>query len=703
MKHINVKRLSACLLVCVLMIAAALCVHAQDGRTLTGTVVMNGRTDEAVTVVLAAAATGEEVGRTTLDYPAADFTFTGVPAGDYELLASAPGFRPVRQAVTVADTDADVTLTLCLFGDANGDGKLSTVDAAKVNAFVQGLTTLTAYQAACVDVLGTDGKVTNVDTACINSIVRGVFDPTPDECIHSYTILLPAVEPTCTTPGFTAGEKCRLCGLALVAQEVIPATGHTVTTLPGIPATCTIFGMSDGKWCETCGTLILPQYVVPATGHTVVTVPSKAASCTETGLTEGSKCSGCGLVFTEQEVIPALGHEYADRVCTRCGGLKASEGLAFTSNGGGTCLVSGIGECTDTEIVIPSVSPDGDTVTGIRYQAFSGNTDLTSVTIPEGVTSIGSSAFSGCTSLARVTIPEGVTTLDVHAFSGCTSLTSITIPESVTTIGTWAFANCSGLTSVTIPGGVKSINGWAFANCTGLTGIIIPEGVTSVGDYAFSGCTNLTINCEAAEKPAGWSSDWNPSGCPVVWGYRPASQGLAFTSNSNGTCYVSGIGTCTDTEIVIPGVSPDGDTVTGIGNSAFYGCSAIRSITIPDSVTSIDGAAFECCTSLADIRLPQGLARIETETFWGCESLTDFVIPDSVTFIGTGAFGECYGLTSIRIPISVTNMEESVFAFCGGLTVRCAAASKPSGWYNSWSETYCEDGATLQVTWNSVS
>ena len=79
------------------------------------------------------------------------------------------------------------------------------------------------------------------------------------------------------------------------------------------------------------------------------------------------------------------------------------------------------------------------------------------------------------------------------------------------------------------------------------------------------------------------------------------SEGLDFTSNGDGTCYVSGIGSCTDTDIVIPSVSPDGDSVTSIGDSAFCGCFGLTSITIPDSVTSIGDAAFHYCSGLTDV------------------------------------------------------------------------------------------------------
>ena len=104
---------------------------------------------------------------------------------------------------------------------------------------------------------------------------------------------------------------------------------------------------------------------------------------------------------------------------------KASEGLDFTSNGDGTCYVYSIGECTDTDVVIPSMSPYGDRVTLIAMFAFSGCTGLTSITIPDSVTSIGWGAFDGCTGLTSITIPDSVTSIGYEAFDDCTGLTDI--------------------------------------------------------------------------------------------------------------------------------------------------------------------------------------------------------------------------------------------------------------------------------------
>ena len=105
------------------------------------------------------------------------------------------------------------------------------------------------------------------------------------------------------------------------------------------------------------------------------------------------------------------------------------------------------------EIEIPNFYKKAP-VTQILGGAFSGATNLKSITIPSSVTSIGERAFSGCIGLTSVTIPSSVTSIGGSAFSGCTGLTSITIPGSVTSIGFAAFDECTSLTSITFEGTV---------------------------------------------------------------------------------------------------------------------------------------------------------------------------------------------------------------------------------------------------------
>ena len=116
------------------------------------------------------------------------------------------------------------------------------------------------------------------------------------------------------------------------------------------------------------------------------------------------------------------------------------------------------------------------------------------------------------------------------------------------------------------------------------------------------------------------------------------------------------------TSVTIP------DSVTEIGWSAFANCISLTSITIPDIVTTIGVCAFYSCSSLTSITIPDSVTSVGNQAFDGCSSLTSITIPDSVTTIGWGAFCRCSSLTSVTIPDSVTTIGSSAFYYCSSLT-----------------------------------
>jgi len=121
------------------------------------------------------------------------------------------------------------------------------------------------------------------------------------------------------------------------------------------------------------------------------------------------------------------------------------------------------------------------------------------------------------------------------------------------------------------------------------------------------------------------------------------------------------------------------NSVTRIGDEAFFGCSGLTSITIPNRVTSIGEGAFSDCSGLTSITIPNSVTSIGDETFFGCSGLTSITIPNSVTSIGNYAFYRCSALTSIEIPNSVTSIGSYAFYDCSGLTsITCEAITPPT-------------------------
>ncbi len=260
------------------------------------------------------------------------------------------------------------------------------------------------------------------------------------------------------------------------------------------------------------------------------------------------------------------------------------------------------------------------------------------------VTSIGDLAFNSCSSLTSVTIPNSVTSIGDHAFSWCRGLTSVTIPNSVTSIGDYAFYDCSSLTSVTIPNSVTSIGISAFYGCNGLTSVTIGNSVTSIGNSAFSGCSGLTkVNITDI---AAW--------CNIAFG-NETSNPLDYAKH----LFVNDVEV---TDLVIP------NSVTSIGDYAFYNCSSLTSVTIPNSVTSIGNSAFDGCSGLTSVTIPNSVTSIGDYAFYDCSSLTSVTIGNSVTSIGRSAFSDCSSLTSVTIPSSVTSIGGSAFSGCSSLT-----------------------------------
>ncbi|MGN0468946.1 MAG: leucine-rich repeat domain-containing protein, partial [Acutalibacteraceae bacterium] len=247
----------------------------------------------------------------------------------------------------------------------------------------------------------------------------------------------------------------------------------------------------------------------------------------------------------------------------------------------------------------------------------------------------------------------------------------------VTSIGYDAFENCTGLTGITIPDSVTNISGSAFNGCTGLKSVTIGSGVTSISSYAFN--NTAWYNAQP---------DGNVYIGKVYYKYKGTMPENTSISIKDGTKAIAddAFYNCTGLiKITIP------NSVTSIGIWAFYGCTGLKSVTIGSGVKSIGAYAFhktEWYNSKPDgnvyigkvyyeykgtmpentsITIKNGTKEISGYAFSDCTGLTKITIPDSVTSIGSSAFKNCTGLTSITIPDSVKSIGYSAFESCKGL------------------------------------
>lgn len=286
-------------------------------------------------------------------------------------------------------------------------------------------------------------------------------------------------------------------------------------------------------------------------------------------------CSDCG--DTQIRSAEITGHNYIDGICTVCGEIKGSKGLAYTLNDDGeTYYVSGIGTCTDEEIIIP-VQYNGKSVTGIGANAFYNCSFIKSITFGTNIETLGRYAFNGCSQLTEVfyegdiagwssiefysedvvffykydlyfngelvenvVFPESVTQVSPYIFNSCKSIINVTLSTETTDIGEYAFQNCINLKSITFNDKLKSVGAAAFSGCAALIEAELPNSVISLGYGAFTGCNslaNLTI----------------------------------------------------------------GTGIETIENLTFYGCKSLTTVVIPANVKSIGQNAFEYCPNLVNV------------------------------------------------------------------------------------------------------
>ena len=557
---------------------------------------------------------------------------------------------------------------------------------------------------------------------------------------HSYTTT--TQDTTCTVPGWTKQE----CECGDVIETPIPVIPHNY-----VDGECTMCGTPDPSISDNPTPTQCPTPVIQTESDQTITVGDDfTVAWTSVGenveyymyvLKDGEAEPGTPVwsdwstdtaVTIDGDLFPTAGRymihmyaRYVDTIGTQSEAaaiyvnvteaeedVQGSVGLEYTLNSDGTgYIVTGIGTCTDTDIVIPSMH-EGLPVTSIGDYAFYDCKSLSSVIIPDSVTTIGEGVFLWCDSLSNVTISNNVTAINNNTFSGCISLTSIIIPDSVTFIGESTFAHCTSLKNVTLGNGIISISGWAFQYCELLTNINFPNSLESIGRYAFLQCNslkNISIPNKIKSIEEG-SFHWCESLETITIGSGITSiENYAFLLSDNlSTVYYSG----NDSEwkkILI------GDQNTSLTSATRYYYSETTPATdgnywhyvdgVPtvwesngeDANTLLQGSCgddinwtlyenghLEILGSgetytydiapwndyselITSVYIEPGITNLFEEMFADCTQLKHIEIPYGVIEIGDAAFAGCSSIKNINLPDSITKIGMGAFAVCTNL------------------------------------
>ncbi len=371
-----------------------------------------------------------------------------------------------------------------------------------------------------------------------------------------------------------------------------------------------------------------------------------------------------------------------------------SEGLTYASHGDGTCSLSGIGTFTGLHLVIPDHSPAGDRVTEISPTALQDNAAIATISVPGSVETIRKGTFVSCSNLQYIRFGEGVRCIEEQAFgeelgklylpasiaeiqgtglAGCdikrTYLTDLSAWCGVN-LGTWVganplvwsreiYLNDEKLVDLVIPDGVTEIAALAFYDVY-FRSITLSDSVHTIRQYAFGGTACNTLNeltLGSGLREVGTQSfqmdNIRRLNIPDIGAFASLNFAEAEDNPLLAAHEVYHDGALLE-HLVIP------DTVTRIGDHAFYQYKALKSVTLPDSPIEVGARAFGYCTELRTLKLG-GVTRIGEEAFCKCP-FNPLTLPATLTHIGDRAFAECNNIVTVHIPGSVREIGNGAFA-----------------------------------------
>lgn len=512
--------------------------------------------------------------------------------------------------------------------------------------------------------------------ANLTELGDGVFQ----ECVELQRINLPA--------GITDIPDNIFSGCAALQQVSIAGnvTGIgnyafakcTQLKIAAVPETVTEIGNYAFSGCEAIQNIKLPQKMTQigsyafqgCVGLTNMEIPKNV---TTIGAAAFSGCSGlksmtlpfAGYSSSASSEKSLFGYifgssSYMGGVATKqyhSSGYQTyylPESLKTVTVTGGQILYGTFYNCTGiTSLSIP------DSLAEISDYAFYNCAGIEKMTLPKDLTKIGKCAFSGCSGLKQLIFPLSLESIGTYAFSDCSSLQDISIPGKVTGIESHLFSGCTSLKSIDIPDGVKTIGTFAFSDCSSMTDIKVPDSVTEIGSAAFSGCSSL----QSMTLPfVGTGNNQTASSSKTLFGYIFGSKNYTGGTAVKQVYSYSASGVTYYIPASLKSVKVTGSPVL---YGAFFGCSGLTHLELPENLTEVRDYTFYQCSGLEEISLPAGVTNIGTYAFGSCTGMKYVTfLGEAPAAIATTAFS---GVTAtVFYPVSDTTWKDIVGNQYGG-------------------------------------
>lgn len=495
---------------------------------------------------------------------------------------------------------------------------------------------------------------------------------TLDWCLHS-NLSTTVVSPTCTVNGYTR-YSCSKCGLSWEGNIVYAR--HSYGSWYTVKEPTCISSGTERRVCSGCNDT--ESRTLSPVGHKVTSwTVTKEPACTTTGSRTGP-CTTCGATVTE--TISALGHKEvktkeavaptceqtgltAQLECSVCKSVLSYQKTVSALGHQKVTLTAVAPTCTETGLTQGQKCSVCEKVfTAQQVIPANGHTEVVDARKEPTCTETGITEGKYCSACKETLIAQETIPALGHDFvkgicTRCNGSGDVVVQKAWGPHISWTVYK-SGLMIIsgdnvmpdTTFGEVEEFPWYSYRSQ--IQHIVVQEGVGTISPFAFESYTSLkSVSIAGSVQSIGQSAFY---GCSALESAK-LSEGITDIGS-----YV--FRRCSKlTEVEIP------STVTGIGEYAFCDCTALESVILHEGLTGIGSSAFENCKNLAAAEIPSTVTQIDDRVFYGCNSLKSVTLPEGISSIKDSTFGSCSKLAGVEIPSTVTSIDDYAFQGCSGL------------------------------------